>query len=79
MPIDFICRNAYDSRMESQHADSLIIDALGGTAEVSRLCKVKSPSVSEWRKTGIPSARRQFLELLRPDVFGPAPAEQKVA
>jgi hypothetical protein len=48
---------------------SEIIDKLGGTAAVARLCKVRSPSVSEWRSRGIPTARRQFLELLRPDVF----------
>lgn len=53
--------------------DSEIIDRLGGTAAVARLCKVKSPSVTGWRTNGIPAARRQFLELLRPDVFGPAP------
>lgn len=48
---------------------SQIIDALGGTATVARLCRVKAPSVSDWRKNGIPDARRQYLELLRPDVF----------
>jgi hypothetical protein len=51
--------------------DSEIIDRLGGTSEVARICQIKPPSVSEWRATGIPSARRQYLELLRPDVFGP--------
>jgi len=40
---------------------------------VARICKVKPPSVSEWRRRGIPDARRQFLELLRPDVFGHQP------
>lgn len=49
--------------------DSQIIDELGGTAKVARLCNVKAPSVSGWRHQGIPQARRQFLELLRPDVF----------
>jgi len=53
--------------------DSEIIDLLGGTSAVARMCKVRSPSVSDWRKYGIPDARRQYLELLRPDVFGPAP------
>lgn len=48
---------------------NLIIDALGGTAEVARLCNVKSPSVSEWRQNGIPPARLQYLRLLRPEVF----------
>lgn len=53
--------------------DSDIIDRLGGTTRVADLCKVKPPSVSGWRAHGIPEARRQFLQLLRPDVFdGPA-------
>lgn len=51
------------------HPDSLKIDLLGGTNAVARLCKVRSPSVSKWRQTGIPEARRMFLELKRPDVF----------
>lgn len=49
-----------------------IIDALGGTAAVAKLCDVRPPSVSEWRLSGIPRAREQFLRLLRPDVFGEA-------
>jgi DNA-binding transcriptional regulator YiaG len=48
---------------------SEIIDRLGGTTEVARICRIKPPSVSEWRATGIPPARRQFLELLRPEAF----------
>ena len=46
-----------------------IIDALGGTSLTARLCRVKDPSVSEWRRTGIPKARLMFLKLARPDVF----------
>lgn len=53
-----------------------IIDALGGTFAVAGLCNVRPPSVSEWRRNGIPSARLQFLKLARPDVFGPPPASQ---
>jgi len=49
--------------------DSQIIDRLGGTTAVARICRVQPPSVSEWRVNGIPSARRQYLELLRPDAF----------
>ncbi len=48
---------------------SKIIDELGGTAAVARLCEVQPPSVSEWRKHGIPQARLMFLRLARPDVF----------
>lgn len=54
--------------------DSQIIDRLGGTTEVARICQIKPPSVSEWRVAGIPPARRQYLELLRPDAFGHMPA-----
>lgn len=50
--------------------DSTLIDDLGGTYAVARLCQVAPPSVSEWRKSGIPKARRMFLELARPEVFG---------
>lgn len=53
-----------------------VIDALGGTFAVARLCRIKPPSVSDWRKTGIPQARRQYLELLRPDVFHNAAAKE---
>lgn len=62
---------------------SEIIDRLGGTAEVARLCEVEQPSVSEWKKRGIPRARLMFLKLARPDVFeqssDDAEAEQKAA
>ena len=46
-----------------------IIGALGGTAEVARLCGVKPPSVTQWRTNGIPQARLMFLKLARPDAF----------
>lgn len=59
---------------------SEIIDALGGTAEVARICKVRPPSVSEWRVKGIPEARRMYLEVLRPDVFqGAEPGNEPAA
>lgn len=62
---------------------SEIIDRLGGTAEVARLCEVEQPSVSEWKKRGIPRARLMFLKLARPEVFEAAgddtEAEQKAA
>ena len=64
----------YDVRMDSNK----IIDALGGTNEVARICNIKPGSVSGWRITGIPSARLMYLKLLRPDVFGADP-EQKAA
>lgn len=44
----------------NQHAVQ-VIDALGGTAEVARICKVRMPSVSDWKRDGIPAARMMFL------------------
>jgi len=46
-----------------------VIDRLGGTSAVARLCKVQPASVSGWRKQGIPEAREMFLRLARPDAF----------
>ena len=46
-----------------------IIDALGGTNEVARVCEVTAQAVSQWRDDGIPKARMMFLKLKRPDVF----------
>lgn len=63
------------------HADSSIIDVLGGTGQVAGLCDVSSQAVSKWRRTGIPKAQRKFLRAVRPEVFEPekdAP-ETKVA
>ncbi len=70
-----VCRYAYTAAMNTpleRHPDSEIIDRLGGTVEVAKICEIKPPSVSEWRVTGIPQARRQFLSLLRPEAFKPA-------
>lgn len=51
-----------------------IIDRFGGTNELARICDVTPQAVSQWRKDGIPEARMMYLKLLRPDVFGAAPA-----
>lgn len=34
-----------------------VIDRLGGPSVVARMCKVSSPSVTNWRKRGIPIER----------------------
>ena len=52
-----------------------IIDALGGTSAVAKLCEVASPSVSQWREKGIPKARLMFLRLAKPDVFAAMDAQ----
>lgn len=63
--------------MKKLHPDSEIIDRMDGTTVVARLCKVRPPSVTKWRYTGIPKARRMYLELIRPDVFTPELAKQE--
>ena len=49
--------------MEAEAAltDSEAIDALGGTNVVAGLCGVMASAVSNWRRDGIPAARRPTL------------------
>ena len=54
--------------MDTQTPDT-IIDALGGTAEVARLCDISSQAVSQWRTNGIPRAQMKYLRVVRPEVF----------
>jgi len=51
--------------------DSELIDMAGGTHAVAVLCKVTDGGVTQWRTNGIPRARRLYLELALPKVFGP--------
>lgn len=54
-----------------------IIDALGGTTHVAKLCEVTEGAVSQWRRNGIPNARLMYLRLARPDVFRPSKIARK--
>lgn len=50
--------------------DSEIIDALGGNREVAKLCAPTIPEVvSGWRRRGIPRAWRNYLKVVKPEVF----------
>lgn len=59
------------------HADSELIDRLGGPAEISRMLGI-DPSrggvqrVQNWKYRGIP----EIWRLRRPDIFGPAPTQE---
>jgi len=64
---------------KSRHSDSELIDKLGGTAEVARICEVKPPSVSEWRTAGIPPARLMYLKVIKPEVFANRGTEKAAA
>ena len=46
-----------------------IIELLGGTGAVADLCDIKPPSVSGWKRNGIPKAQMNYLRAIRPDVF----------
>lgn len=40
-----------------------VIDALGGTMKVAREFGIRHPSVTNWKKFGIPEDRLQFIQL----------------
>lgn len=46
-----------------------VIDRLDGTNAVAKIFDIKPASVSEWRVTGIPKARLQYLRLAHPEAF----------
>lgn len=48
-------------------SDSQVIDDLGGTGAVAALFGIEPASVSGWRKSGIPAARKQTLALMFPE------------
>lgn len=56
-----------------------VIDRLGGTTAVAKLCECKPPSVHEWRMNGIPKYRLQFLRLARPEAFEGLGSEKQAA
>ncbi len=59
---------------------NIIIDRLGGTTKVAKICDLKPPSVSEWRNSGIPKGWLKYFQEIRPDVFvfhDGAPKKQK--
>ena len=41
----------------------LVIEALGGTLKLSKEFGIRHPSVSNWKKYGIPEDRLQFIQL----------------
>lgn len=70
------------------HEDSKLIDQMGGTAAVARECsgssaqQISNAAVSKWRRAGIPGARRDYLRMRFPEVFGgrsPEASESLVA
>lgn len=69
--------------MDSINPIDRAIDAAGSQQALADLLGIKAPSVYEWRQRGqVPAGRVLAIEAatgvsrhdLRPDVFGPAPA-----
>jgi len=66
-------KECFNPEMDSEN----IIQALGGTAEVARLCECTPQAVSQWfgidpekkQPREIPKARLMYLRAIRPDVF----------
>lgn len=54
---------------EEEVQASALIDALGGTGEVASLCKISAPSISGWRKRGIPHPWLMFFRERFPQHF----------
>lgn len=50
---------------------NVVIDRLGGTGAVARICEINPASVSGWRENGIPKSRVQFLRAVYPEAFLP--------
>ena len=65
----FYGKHTYNARMKTDFDPNSVIDLIGGTTEVARICEVEPQAVSQWRKSGIPKARLMFLKLKRPKIF----------
>lgn len=42
-------------------SDYQIIELLGGTTQVAKMCKVTAPAVAQWKSKGIPYDKMVFL------------------
>ena len=47
--------------MKLKLTDSAIIDLLGGTGKVAKMCNVDPAAVSQWKTRGIPADKYMFL------------------
>lgn len=58
---------------------NVVIDRLGGTGAVARICGIRDASVSGWRtsKNGIPKPWVKFLRVMYPEAFLPVRPEPK--
>jgi len=47
--------------MSLNFTDAMIVDLLGGTNKVAKLCQVAPPAVAQWKLRGIPHGQLLFL------------------
>jgi len=47
--------------MSLNFTDAMIIELLGGTNKVAKLCQVAPPAVAQWKLRGIPHGQLLFL------------------
>ena len=51
-----------------------VITLLGGPSKVAKMCGIRQPSVSLWKRAGIPKGHRNFLKLKYPKAFSKPPS-----
>lgn len=49
--------------------ESQFIELLGGTSAVARTCEVTRGAVSQWKKSGIPKAQKNYLKTKFPSQY----------
>lgn len=54
-----------------------VIAELGGTTATAELFGIEPPSVSNWKRKGIPPARLMYLEVAKPEVLARVRAKLK--
>jgi DNA-binding transcriptional regulator YdaS (Cro superfamily) len=47
--------------MSLNFTDAMIVELLGGTNKVAKLCQVAPPAVAQWKLRGIPHGQLLFL------------------
>lgn len=76
LPIAFFLGKAIIGNMDKTEMANYVIDSLGGTSAVARLCEIEPPSVTGWRSNGIPKAWLRYFRCSRPDIFKALPSRK---
>lgn len=52
--------------IDKQTQAKMLIDELGGTTQVARICQIAPPSVSGWKTHGVPLGWQKYLSIMYP-------------